>query len=252
MNAARTESHGNDMMNAYRFRRFRTGTMALALGLALAACGGENAPGAGESREAGGELDVGMAPAPASAPAARGDTIDLRSIGYSRGAEDAVVTVYEFSDFGCPFCALFAQGTYPELHEEFVATGKVRWTYVPFVMGMFPNGAEAARASECAAEQDRFWEMHDLLYAKQREWKASGGEQELFAGYAAELGLEGERFASCYEEDRGGARTETNNQVSQALGIRATPTFVVNGRLVEGALPVEQFRQILAMLAEEG
>ena len=178
-----------------------------------------------------------------------GDTIDLRKIGYSLGAEDAPVTVYEFSDFGCPFCGMFARGTYPALHEEFVATGKVRWTYVPFVMGMFPNGAESARAGECAAEQDRFREMHDLLYEKQNEWKASRNAERLFNGYAAELGLNDERFASCYREDRGAARTAINNRAADALRVRATPSFFVNGRLVEGALPAEQFRLLLRTMA---
>jgi len=177
------------------------------------------------------------------------DTIDLRKIGYSRGAEDAPVTVYEFSDFGCPFCGMFARGTYPGLHEEFVATGKVRWTYVPFVMGMFPNGAESARAAECAAEQGKFWEMHDLLYAKQNEWKASRSPERLYNGYARELGLDTGRFASCYREDRGGARTALNNRAADALRVRATPSFFINGRLVEGALPAEQFRQVLTSLA---
>jgi protein-disulfide isomerase len=177
------------------------------------------------------------------------DTIDLRKIGYSRGAEDAPVRVYEFSDFGCPFCGMFARGTCPALHEEFVATGKVSWTYVPFVMGMFRNGAESARAAECAAEQERFWEMHDLLYERQNEWKASRSAAQLFNGYAARLGLGEARFGSCYREDRGAARTAINNRAADALRVRATPSFFVNGRLVEGALPEEQFRRLLTTLA---
>lgn len=179
------------------------------------------------------------------------DTIDLRKIGYSRGAENAPVTVYEFSDFGCPFCGSFARNTYPLLHKEFVETGKVRWTYVPFVMGMFPNGAEAARAAECAAQQGRFWQMHDLLFEKQNEWKASRSPARVFGGYASRLAMDEGRFTSCYREDRGGTRTAINNRVADALRVRATPSFFINGRLVEGALPAEQFRQVLTRLAGE-
>ena len=219
--------------------RIFAGPGILVLALVVSACGRDNPQPAAESEP----LAVA---APATSPAA-GDSINLQQIGYSRGVENAPVTVYEFSDFGCAFCAMFAQGTYPELHREFVATGRVRWTYVPFVIGMFPNGAEAARASECAGEQDRFWDMHDLLFGKQKEWKANRSAASLFGNYAEELKLDEKRFAACYREDRGGQRTALNNRAANALGVRATPTFFVNGRLVEGALPAEQFRQLLTM-----
>ena len=205
----------------------------------LGACGGDGGQGAEGGRPVvqglGGEVGE----------PAIGDTIDLRMIGYARGSEDAPVKVYEFSDFGCPFCALFASGTYQELHEEFVETGLVRWTFVPFVMGMFPNGAEAARAAECAGEQERFWEMHDLIYDTQSEWKATRSAEMFFNDLAARTGLDTGRFASCYREDRAGHRTAVNNRAAAALHVRATPSFFVNGRLMEGAPPGAQFRQVL-------
>ncbi|HEU5208821.1 MAG TPA: thioredoxin domain-containing protein [Longimicrobiales bacterium] len=179
------------------------------------------------------------------------DTIDMRTLGYSHGPDDAPITVYEFSDFGCPYCAKFALETYPELHREFVTTGRVRWTYVPFVMGTFPNGGEAARAAECAGEQDDFWVMHDRLFQGQREWKGSRDAHALFQSYARELSLDVERFASCYREDRGGERLALQNYVADALRVRATPSFFINGRLVEGALPIEAFREILTTLAAQ-
>ncbi len=233
-----------------RAARFLPG-LTLVLAAALAACdtGGIREGRSEELALAAQNLPpaegVGMVDALANPPAPT-DTIDLRRIGYARGRPDAPVTVFEFSDFGCPFCGTFALGTYPELHEEFVATGKVRWVYVPFVMGMFPNGEEAARASECAGEQEKFWEMHDLLFARQSEWKRTRKPTELFGGYARQLKLDGARFASCYRENRGARRTLTNNRAADAVGIRATPSFLVGGRLVEGALPAAQFRQLLS------
>ena len=112
-----------------------------------------------------------------------------------------------------------------------------------------PFSALAALAVEAAGGQGKFWEMHDLLYAKQNEWKASRSPERLYNGYARELGLDTGRFASCYREDRGGARTALNNRAADALRVRATPSFFINGRLVEGALPAEQFRQVLTSLA---
>jgi protein-disulfide isomerase len=221
-----------------------------AASVVLTACGGEDAradpvsePAAPQTTSA----DVAPAAAAIQAPA---DTIDLRRIGHAEGLEAAPVTVIEFSDFGCPFCAMFAQGTYQELRRDFIDTGRVRWVFVPFVMGTFPNGAEAARTAECAAEQGRFREMKMRIYAGQREWKSVRNAAPIFAGYAKGLGLDEDRFASCYREDRRGERTRVNNRAANALGIRATPSFLINGRLVEGALPAEQFRMILTRLSE--
>lgn len=172
--------------------------------------------------------------------------------GYTRGAENAKVQVIEFSDFGCPFCGSFARETYPALHREFVASGKVRWTYVPFVMGMFPNGSEAAMAAECAAEQGAksFWAMHDALYEDQRAWKQARQPDPLFEKLAARIGLDAGRYASCYSERRGAARIAASNQAADRAGVRATPTFFVNGQRVEGALPLQHFRDLLQRAAQ--
>lgn len=241
-------------MNAYTTTKAAARILLLLLAVGLGACSGDEG-GEASSPEAESAPGPGAESAPRPGPAGgpsestTGETLDLRTVGYSRGEENAPVTVYEFSDFGCPFCAMFARGTYPGLHDEFVATGKVRWTYVPFVMGMFPNGEESARAAECAGEQEKFWEMHDLLYAQQNEWKASRDPARVYADYAGDLELNAGTFASCYREDRRGDRTEVNNRAADAMGVRATPSFLINGRLVEGALPAEEFRQLLILLS---
>lgn len=171
--------------------------------------------------------------------------VDLAPLGYDLGNPEAPVTVVEFSDFGCPYCAGFALETFPVLLAEYVESGLVRWKYVPFVLGIFPNGAEAARAAECVADQGRFWQMHDLLYARQREWKASDAPAELFLSLATEVGVDPVRFSACYRVAGGAARTEANNVAAEALHVRATPSFLVNGQPVQGALPLEHFRSVL-------
>ncbi len=185
--------------------------------------------------------------APGPAPAAGG-----AEPGYARGAERAPVVVVEFSDFGCPYCGKFALETYPALHREFVASGKVRWIYVPFVMGMFPNGAEAALASECAADQDeeKFWAMHDALFAAQRAWKSERNPSAVFSGLAREAGLDVAAFESCYAQARPRARIAASNALADESGVRATPTFFVQGQRVQGALPLETFRALLTEVVE--
>ncbi len=171
--------------------------------------------------------------------------VDLTGVGYDKGSAIAPVVVVNFSDFGCPFCGSFARETEPVLVKEYVETGKVFIKYVPFVMGMFPNGAEAARAAECSGEQGRFWPMHDRLYDRQKEWKGSLAPYGPFQQYARAIGLDGAAFSRCYTGTQLHQRTARANGVAEKFGVRATPSFVVNGRGVEGALPLPQFRTLL-------
>lgn len=214
-----------------------------ALLLLLAACGTgeETSPQGGSAPSAVPTADAAAAPG----------KIDLSGLGYSRGSPSAPVTVVEFSDFGCPYCGKFALESLPELSREFIESGQVRWQYIPFELGIFPNGGQAALAAECAGEQERFWEMHDLLYMRQREWKPSAAPEPLFRGYAQSLGLNLARFGSCYRENRPAERIALNNRVAAELGVRATPSFLVNGRPVEGALPTDQFRMLLQWAGEQ-
>ncbi|MHB1096759.1 MAG: DsbA family protein [Gemmatimonadaceae bacterium] len=175
--------------------------------------------------------------------------VDLTGTGYDKGSPDAPIVMVDFSDFGCPFCGRHALETQPALEREFVATGKVFYKYVPFVMGMFPNGDVAARAAECAAEQGKFWEMHDALYANQSAWKRGSDPAAAFRRHAVALGMNTTRFDACYTEDRGGARTRRATEAAERIGIRATPTFFIDGRAIEGALPLDQFRRLLTELA---
>lgn len=178
--------------------------------------------------------------------------VDLTEIGYDKGDPKAPVTVVNFSDFGCPYCAQFSLQTYPALEREYIATGKVYFKYVPFVMGMFPNGDKAARASECAADQGKFWEMHDRIYAAQKTWKQARDPWPAFAALAEKEGLDVKTFTHCANDHRTEPRTRRASRAADELGVRATPSFAINGRAVEGALPLEEFRRILdAMLLME-
>jgi protein-disulfide isomerase len=223
-------------------RRSRPLSTALLLAVLLTACGDRMPIRGGEqaTREA------------TAAAEPQGEVLDLSTFGYPRGSAMAPVVVVEFSDFGCPYCARFALETLPEIEKEFIETGQVRWQYVPFVMGIFPNGEEAARAAECAADQDAFWPMHDLIYERQREWRGGGAAEPLFLGYAEQLGLSAREFAACYRENRPAARIARSNEVAGNLGVQATPSFLVNGRPVQGALPLEQFRMLLQWAGASG
>jgi protein-disulfide isomerase len=177
-----------------------------------------------------------------------GDTVaGAGAVGYSRGSPSAPVHVIEFSDFGCPYCGVFARESYPRLHQEYVDAGLVRWTYVPFILGIFPNGHAAALAAECAAAQGEssFWGMHDLLYERMDEWRTPAAGAPVFGGYARALGLDGASFDTCFAQQQPARRIAASNEEARQRGVRSTPTFFVNGRQVQGALPLQQFQMLI-------
>lgn len=235
---------------------FRTLLTVLPLGtaLALAACGGADdidPPVPSPPEYLTRQVPAVVAPPQAGRPAGQAPRrvvlhgIDLTGIGYDEGAADAPVVIVNFSDFGCPYCGTYARETHPALAREYIATGKVFYKYVPFVMGMFPNGDKAARAAECAAEQGQFAAMHDRLYAEQRAWKRGGEPAQVFAQAAASIGLDRPAFDACVRSGAVDARTAAANDRAMRLNIRATPTFFIDGREVEGALPLDVFRKVL-------
>jgi protein-disulfide isomerase len=179
------------------------------------------------------------------------DTIVIDEVGYDLGDPNAPIIVIEFSDFGCPYCARFALETFPAIHREYIETGKVFWKYIPFVLGIFPNGDLAALAAECAGEQgvDRFWRRHDELYKEQQAWKSTRTPDVFFSDLARRLGLDVGRFEGCFDERRGAERSRAANRLASYVGVRSTPTFIVNGFPVQGALPIDAFRMVLDELS---
>jgi protein-disulfide isomerase len=168
----------------------------------------------------------------------------LDGLGHDLGDPEAPVLVVEYGDFACSACAQFALNTWPTLRSEFVQTGRVRWKLVPFDLG-FRNSEEGARAAECAADQDLFWEMHDVLFEHRDRWVDERNPKDELVALAGMVGAEDARFLRCYEEDTFEDRTEAANDAAKDAGVRGTPTFFVNGFQVQGALPADAFRPIL-------
>jgi protein-disulfide isomerase len=183
----------------------------------------------------------------------RDAALDIAMIGYDQGSEDAPLTVLEITDLGCGYCRQFNQETFPVLFEEYVETGKVRWKFVPFVLGMFPNGEEAALAAECAGAQGRepFFRMRDRLFSDQTGWRNSPSPNQFFSRLAEEEGLDADRFSRCVEDASPAEQVQMNIRLGKALGARGTPQFIVQGIPISGALPVENFRQVLELLLAE-
>jgi protein-disulfide isomerase len=165
--------------------------------------------------------------------------------GHAKGRADAPVIVLEFADFACGECARFAAETLPAILNEYVAAGLVQFRFVPFNLGVFRPGGLAARAAECAARQDAFWPMHDVLYARQREWLARGGQRDRFRRWAGELGLDLARFDACLDDDTIRERLDANTDTARTRGVRATPTFWIGDAVLVGAATADRFREVL-------
>lgn len=180
-----------------------------------------------------------------AAPVRAQGTIDVSRAGYDRGDAEAPIVIVEFADFACSACGLFARETLPALHRDWVASGRARVKYIPFILGIFPRAMDAAEAAECAAEQDSFWPMHDMLYGAQREWTGAAEPRAKFVEFARRMALDVSRFEACIDGDRHRATIQANTRIAQQLKIRGTPTFFVNGARIQGALGHEQFDAIL-------
>jgi protein-disulfide isomerase len=157
----------------------------------------------------------------------------------SRGPEDALITIVEFADFKCPFCARASQ-TVKQLEEEY--KGKVRLVFKQNPLPMHAHARAAAELALAAADQGRFWPMHDRLF----EAGSHGGlvEAEL-ARHAQELGLDPARFRSFIESGRAKSIIESDQALATKLGATGTPAFFINGVRLTGAQPAATFRTLI-------
>lgn len=155
----------------------------------------------------------------------------------AKGPADAPVTLVEFSDFQCPFCQR-VQPTLTAIMERY--PGKVRHVFRQLPLDMHEQARLAAEASLCAADQGKFWELHDWMFANQREIS-----QESLATQAGALGLDVEAFTSCLAEDVHVPHVEQDLAEAARLGISGTPGFLINGRMLSGAQPLPTFLEIV-------
>jgi len=226
------------------FSRLSPVVGVLALAVLLTGCG---ASGGGDSAAGGSGTDSPGDSADQEAPL----RFNITDLGYNEGDPNAPIRVAEFSDFACPHCREFHAQSFPSVREEWVETGTVLWKYIPFVLGVFPNSLEAARAGECAIEQDAFPPMRDRIFEEQPDWLEVEDPRDLFIGYAEDEGLDVDQFTSCLEEGRRDEQLQRNIEVGQQIGIRGTPTFMVDGVPIQGNRSPEVFGDIFSQMLDE-
>lgn len=177
------------------------------------------------------------------------------------GNPDAPIRIDEYSDFQCPYCRIFFEETESQLMESYVADGTVYFVYNSFGDFIGPESAAAAEAAYCAGDQEKFWEMHDIIFANQTGENVGNYTDRRLSAFAEKIGLDMDQFNSCYNGGDHSDRVKQDANNATIAGIKATPSFVltytVNGepktRLIEGAQGYDAFKQeIDAALAEIG
>jgi protein-disulfide isomerase len=158
-----------------------------------------------------------------------GQQISLPAGLYYKGNPNAPVKIVEYADFQCPSCAQFNAIYEESITRNYVETGRVQFIYHEFPLSQHANAVPAAQAARCAGDQSKFWQMHDILFAKQTEWENDAAPAGRFGTYAAGLGLDRTAFDQCLSSGKYAAAVNESGSAAQAALISATPTFYVNG-----------------------
>ena len=160
---------------------------------------------------------------------------------YFKGDKDAPVTLYEFSDYQCPFCAKFFSDTLPQIEENYITTGKVKLVYKDFPLdNIHPEATPAALAARCAGDQGQFWEFHDKIFQNQQLLSSAS-----YTTWASELGLDLAEFSNCMSTRKHLSAVRKDLLEGQQAGVRGTPGFVLNGQVISGAQPFPVFQQAI-------
>ena len=154
------------------------------------------------------------------------------------GPSEAPVTIVEFSDFQCSFCSRF-NPTVRRLKKTYGDDIRLLFRHYPLVE-IHAHAAKAAEASLCAHDQGRFWEMHDALFAGQKQLDLPGLKEK-----AGRLGLDMDAFGTCLDSGKYEARVKEDQDAGNAAGVKGTPTLFINGRMVPGALPFSDIARII-------
>ena len=158
--------------------------------------------------------------------------------GYLLGDSSAPVQIVEFADFECPSCARFATITEPDVRTRIIETGLANLTYFDLPLPQHVNSQPASNAAACADDQDKFWAMHDQIYARQHEWStyATKNPKGSLRAAAQAAGLDLSAWEECYDARRHQARVDANAAEAGRRGVNQTPTFFIGDRVMTRVL----------------
>jgi protein-disulfide isomerase len=183
------------------------------------------------------------APTTASVPTSAAPAVQQSS--NTIGDPNAPVKIVEYADFQCPYCRLYWQDTEPQIFTSYVKTGKVYYEYRSVGGYLGEESQAAAEAAYCAGDQGKFWDYRDTLFAHWTGENVGDFTPEKLQQYAASLGLDQVAFEQCLSSGKMTARVQQDLDNAKNDGIKGTPSFIINGTIIEGAQPFAAFQQAI-------
>jgi protein-disulfide isomerase len=184
---------------------------------------------------------------PANVTVQAADTAGFR--GYVLGSDSAKVEITEYADFQCPFCQTFDQLQLPTIKQQLIDSGRLRWRYRDFPLQQHSFSRLAAHSAACADEQGKYWEQHRRIYEGQQDWAEVRDAGPIFRRYAQANGLDLARYDSCMRSAKYAGRIQASYDEGVRVGVAATPTLLVGGRLYQGRLDSDAIVRLVDSLA---
>lgn len=194
-------------------------------------------------------------------PAASGLTVkpnppNAEKGGRAWGPAGAPIKIVEFLDYQCPACGQFTKQYDKAVVDAFAPTGKVRFEFVALsFIDTFQGGTQESRDAGqsvyCAADQDKFWQMHYAIFDKQSGENRGAFSRPRLKEIARAVGLDGATFDACLDSNKYASQMDENSKLAQTIGVNSTPSFVVNGKLYTGFKNVNDFRAIFKEVAPD-
>jgi len=163
--------------------------------------------------------------------------VEVAAEGPAKGEDKAPITIVEFSDFQCPFCGR-AEETVKLVLDKY--KGKVRLVYRDYPLPFHNMAQKASEAAHCAGDQGKYWQMHEKLFANQTALTVPQ-----LKDHAKGLGLDASKFDKCLDSGEKTKMVDASKKAGDEAGVNGTPAFFINGRLISGARPFENFKEII-------
>ena len=217
-----------------------------AIALSVLACTGDSRAQAASST--GSRADTTTSAASTAGASHADSTLARADRGRIQGSESAPVWVIEVSDFECQYCALWHDAVYQQLKRELIETGKVRFAYINYPIPSHRHAWPAAITAMCAAEQGRFWPVHDAIFDSRETWTALPDARAHFDSLAVANGADAARLRACVESEATRPLIQADMDRAIAAGVNATPTFLIGDTRLSG---VRSFNELRAVVETE-